>query len=340
MEAINNDKKIDTVKKLKLYIDENLYRTNKFVILPHVGIDYDALASAIGLSLIARKLKKLSCIVIDESIYEIDHMLQNIIEEEKDNYLIINSEMYLKNADLQNNMYILTDVNSASRTSLKDEVMKSDNVVIIDHHDESEKTVKTCCKWINSKMSSASEMIVKLLRLYKVKISSEVAQYLLAGIYLDTNHFTKNVEADTMDVVTKLLERGASMNKVTDLFVEDFNSDMRIQRLVSKSKFDTYTIATTLASDGFYTKEELAKAADYLLKYKVDASFVIGRFNEKEIGISARSKANINVGDVMRELGGGGNPYSAATQINSSSVENIEKQLKKIIRPSCYTNNN
>lgn len=328
------------IKELKIYIDKEVAKTNRFVIVPHNGIDYDALASAIGFSLIAKKLKKQSCIVIDDPIYDIDHMLQTIIEQEKEKYSIINREKYLKIADLSNDMFVLTDVNKINRISLNNEITRSDKVIIIDHHDEDEKTVKSDCKCINSKASSASEMMVKLLGLYKVKISREEAQYLLAGIYLDTAHLTKNVEAETARIVSKLLEYGASMNKVTDLFVEDFYSDRRIQELVGKAQFDTYTTATILASEGYYTKEELAKAADYLLKYKVDASFVCGQINDRTIGISARAKANINVGDVMHELGGGGNQYSAATQIKDSSIEEIGRQLKKVIKPSCYINKN
>lgn len=172
---------------------------------------------------------------------------------------------------------------------------------------------------------------------FKIKPTPEVANYLLAGIYLDTNKLTKNVNPETMKIVAKLLEYGANMNYVTDLFTEDFISDRRVQDLVSKAKITTYSIAIALAdSDCEYTKEELAKVADYLLKYRVDAAFSIGNIGENVIAISARSKEKVNVSYIMKQLNGGGHPYSAATRLTDCSIEEAGKRLQKIIEPIYY----
>ena len=143
-----------------------------------------------------------------------------------------------------------------------------------------------------------------------------------------------------MKAVAKLLEMGASINVVTDLLSEDFFSDRRVQSLVSRAKIDTYSIATILAEESeFYTKEELAKAADYLLKYRVDAAFAIGKIDDDTISISARSKERINVGKVMSELEGGGNRYSAATKLSNISIEEVGKRLVKLLTPKSYVEN-
>jgi c-di-AMP phosphodiesterase-like protein len=222
---------------------------------------------------------------------------------------------------------------------LKEELRNKDNVVIIDHHTEDENTIKSECKYINANISSASEIVTKLLTLYKIKPSGDVANYLLAGVYLDTNKLTKNISSDTMKNVAYLLDCGANMNIVTDLFAEDFNSDRRVQELVSKAKIITYSIALILADEGVeYTKEELAKAADYLLKYKVDAAFSIGNIGDNTISISARSKEKINVGQIMEELNGGGNQYSGATKLENTTVEEANKKLMKLIKPNYSIN--
>lgn len=330
----------ESIKNLKVNLEQKILQTNKVVIVPHNGVDYDALASSIGLSLISKKLKKESVIVIDDPIYKIDHIVQSIIDVEKDIHSIINRERYLQMLDY-NDLFILTDVNKSYMISLKEEIKRKDKVIIIDHHEEDENTIESDCKLINPTVSSASEIIVSLLCAYKIKVTPAVAQYLLAGIYLDTNKLTKNTSPATTMAVTKLLGSGASMNRVTDLFVEDFQSDRRVQELVSRAQFDTYTIATILANeDDEYTKEELAKAADYLLKYKIDASFVVGNIGDNTISISARSKEKVDVGSVMKQLNGGGNQYSAATKITDSTIEEEGKRLQKIIKPSFYVDKN
>ena len=54
------------------------------------------------------------------------------------------------------------------------------------------------------------------------------------------------------------------------------------------------------------------------------------------ISISGRSTEKINMG----ALGGGGNPYSGATKIENSTIEEVGKQLKKALKPSYYIDKN
>ncbi|MBR6690539.1 MAG: DHH family phosphoesterase [Bacilli bacterium] len=324
---------MEVIKNFKINLDQKILQSGNIVIVPHNGIDFDAIGSAIGISLVVKKLKKAPFILIDDPVYKIDHGVQLIIDEIKNNFPIITKEKYSQIATPQD-LFVLTDVNKSHMICLKDEVKNKDNVVIIDHHDEDESTLGSNCKYINSDISSASEIVTKLLNLYKIKPSSDVANYLLAGIYLDTNKLTKNISSETMKTVATLLDCGANMNVVTDLFAEDFNSDRRVQELVSKAKIITYSIALILADEGVeYTKEELAKAADYLLKYKVDAAFSIGNIGDNTISISARSKDKINVGSIMQALNGGGNQHSAATKLENTTVEEANKKLLKIIKP-------
>lgn len=328
---------MEDLKTLKMSLERKIIEASNVVIVPHNGIDFDAIASAFAIALIAKKYKKQHYIVVNDPAYKIDHGVQLIINDAKKDFTIVNKEKYLQYKK-DNDLIILTDVNKNYLISLKEEVTNNkDNVVVIDHHDSDNNTVKASLYHIDSLASSTSEILTNLLCLYKIKYSKEVANYLLSGIYLDTNKLTKNVSPNVMKIVAKLLENGADMNVVTDWFAEDFNSDRRVQELVSRAQIITYSIATILAEEGNeYTREELAKAADYLLKYKVDASYAIGEVGDNIISISARSKERVNVGKVMQELGGGGNQYSAATKIEDSNIEEVGKQLLKTIKPPFY----
>lgn len=324
------------IKNLKVNLDSKILESKNVVIVPHLGIDFDAIGSAIGISLIVKHLKRVPIIIVDDPFYKIDHGVQLIMDDAKKDFQILNTEKYQKIAR-DDDLFILTDVNKKDMISLKDQIKNEDKTIIIDHHEEDLSTVNSNCKYINCNISSASEAVSKLLNLYKIKPSPEIANYLLAGIYLDTNKLTKNISPETMKIVAFLLESGASINEVTDLFTEDFNSDRKVQELVSKSKIITYSIATILADEGVeYTKEELAKAADYLLRYKVDAAFAIGYIDDNTISVSARSKDKMNVGSVMKELEGGGNQHSAATKLNDTTIEEVGKKLMKIIEPKHY----
>jgi len=323
------------IKNLKVNLESKILASDKVIIIPHKGIDLDAIGSAIGLTLIADKLKKKSHILVDDPVYNMDHGVEVIIKEAKENTSIINKDKYEQIRE-ENDLFILTDVNK--RNLIHDiEGLQESNTIVIDHHKQDETSIKTDIEYIDTNISSASEIIANLLCQFKVKYSKEVANYLLAGILLDTNRLTKNASQETMKTINKLLDNGASMTAANDYFVEDFNSDRRIQELVNRTKFLNFTIAIIEGNDNEeYTKEELAKAADYLLRYKIDAAYAIGCVGEDTISISARSKERVNVGDVMEELDGGGNQFSAATKIIGSSIEEVGKKLVRIISPRHY----
>lgn len=327
---------MEKIKNLKINLEQKILESENVVIVPHYGVDFDAIGSAIGLAFIARKMQKPSSIIIDDHLSKIDPGVQIIIESAKKDFTIINHEKYLPTKD-DGDLFILTDVNKRHLISLENELTNPEKIIIIDHHNSDEDSIKANDVYINTDVSSASEVVAKLLFLYKLKPTPEIANYLLAGIYLDTNKLTQNTSAETMRAVAKLLENGASMNRVTDYFTEDFVSDRRVQELVSRAKIYNYSIAMVCAkSDIEYTKEELAKVADYLLKYKVDAAFAIGNIGNGTVSISARSKEKVDVGSIMQKLNGGGNQHSGATKLTDCTIEEAEKNLTKMLRPPCY----
>ena len=82
------------------------------------------------------------------------------------------------------------------------------------------------------------------------------------------------------------------------------------------------------------SEEDIAKAADRMLKYKGnDASFVMGHISDDVITVSARSKGNIDVSEIMKALGGGGNIQNAGARVTDKSIIMVEEILKE-----CMTN--
>lgn len=324
------------IKNLKLNIEQKVLGTKRVVIVPHNRIDFDAIGSALGLAVIVKKMNAEPLIVVNDDINKMQRGIQTIMADVRDNYRILTRDEYLAEMD-KDDLVILTDVNKRGMVSIGDNVDNPDRTIIIDHHDMDDTTIKSDATFVDEKVSSASEIVARLMSCLKVKCPNEIANYLLAGIYLDTNHMSKNVSNDTYLAAAKLASYGANVNRVNDLFLEDFDSDRRVQDLVNRVEMVTYTIATILADEGVtYTPEELAKAADYVLKYGVDASFAVGKVDDGVVHVSARSPENINVGEVMKTLGGGGNPASGAARIEGSSIEEVGKSLRKVLEPTGY----
>lgn len=355
---------MQNIKNLGLVLDKKLSSAKRVIIIPHLEPDFDAIGSAIGLSVLASRYKKESFILVNDSIIGQD--VKMVIDSSKDkgfNYIDKSTYLDMKSS---NDLMILTDVNKTNRICLNEE-LRPKKTIVIDHHNEDEYTVKTKNKFIDQSISSASEIVTKLLHLMKIKYGSDIANYLLAGIYLDTTYFSQKVSSSTMKMVIKLLENGASIERVSEFFTEDFLIDRKIQRLLDKTVISTFsmanvsgekelytkeelekisnyllnykTIMTTfsmaivIGGEEIYTREELAKAANYLLKYKTDASLAIGKIGNNITAVSARSKGKVNVGEIMRQLNGGGNFQSAAANLEGISPMEVNKKLEKTLIP-------
>lgn len=326
---------LNDLKTLKKSLEGKIEECDRTIILPHNNADYDAIGSAIGLSMIPKKLKKPSYVLCNDSTYKMEFGLQKILEEAKDNVEFINKDKYFSMEGVRD-LFILTDVSNLKLISIPEIVNKSSDIIVIDHHDKTPYLVTGNYNYVDTKASSASEIVTRLLKTFKIKIPSNIANYLLAGIYLDTEKFSK-ISGETSKVMTTLFDSGASMDVVKKWFVESFESYKKVQCVVSNVNLLNYKLAIALGEeDVFYQREELAKAADAILKFDVDASFAIGRIDNDTISISARGNNLVDVGSIMRELDGGGNHHAAATKIDGSNLIETKDRLVKVLKPKYY----
>jgi c-di-AMP phosphodiesterase-like protein len=318
---------------LKFTIENALLENDTVFIVPHDNPDFDAIGSAVGLAILCKKYKKNVYIIINDTQDKIEYGARKVINEIKDKIKIITA------ADVTSlltpkSLLITTDVNKEYLISVKDKLELFNDVLIIDHHKQDEKTIKRGKRFINDSSSSTCEIIAKLLNDFNIKINANYANYLLAGIILDTNKFSKNANPETFEIVYKLTKNGADTAIASNLFLEDFEHDRVIQKLVDSTNFFSFNIA--IATDlhkRIYLPEDIAKTADYLLKYNINASFVLGYITDDIISISARSKGTIDVNEIMHCFGGGGNKYSAAAKVKYPSIEEVKNTLIKTITP-------
>ena len=311
--------------------------SDKVIIVPHNAIDFDAIGSAIGLSFIAKELGKEAFVIINDPVNLMAPEIKAIVEESKKNFHIINKERY-KALIGDNDLYILTDVNRKKLVSIPEYLTNPENIVIIDHHNIYDETVESNYQYINNDHSSASEIVVTLLNKYYALglISNNVANYLYAGISLDTGLYNgqlkNNINPTTWISLADLQKNGANVAKVKTWFKEDFNNYLKLQNLVSKAQL--FNFSMTLMADGEldYSATLVAKAADDGLNYS-DVSFAIGVIEDGLVSISGRSTGMVNIGTIMKELGGGGTIYSGNARISDVSVYEAAKKLKKVLRP-------
>ncbi len=343
--------KLKDIKEIKEMLETAINDSAKVFIVSHDVPDYDAIGSALGISTLCKFLEKESYIIVNDADIELEPGVKKIIDDNKEVHNIINLEEFKKLKD-KNSILITTDVNKVNRISVKDYLDSFKDIIIIDHHNEDDNTIQTEKKYINTKVSSASEMIALVLNAAKTKYNKEIANYLLAGIILDSGRYVRNATDTTHDISKKLIRMGADTKYVNDLFLRKFDDEGRISLLIypegntifktiAYSLLNEYNVTFTLnrkSPDTIYKKVDIAKASDKMLKFEIDAAFVVGYVNENVVSISARSRSDIDVGKIMSNMNGGGSPESAATRIEGvNDILEIEEILMQKVEE--YINN-
>ena len=342
----------DKMNQLKKTLINKLSDVEKVYIVPHVNMDFDAIASASALYEICKSYGKEVYIVTDDLYDVMEASFRIMYKELTEKYNFITTKK-LENIRTDRELVIMTDTNKKNLIPIKN-IDSYNNIIIIDHHKTDNNTVETDDIFIETEISSASEIVFNLIKKFNINIDEYLAHGLLAGIYLDTNRLSRNFKSSTSRAVTELMELGANSDDVNNLFViANFDSDRRqrklIDRLIDSAKFDMYNIAITMnetEENAIYCSEDLAKAADYLLQYAIDAAFVVGFIDKEELGeghknlvaVKARSKTKkdtltIDVCEVMKLFNGGGDVNRAACIIETDNIKGVVEALHYIMRP-------
>ena len=349
MEKYNLGQSLNNLEKT---LFKEICNSNKVIIVSHNHMDFDALASSTALAEIVKSYGQEAYIVTNDDENTMKDNFRSMFYEVKNKYNVINSEQLIEIQD-SNDLVILTDVNSIRRTPLKN-INNFNRIIVIDHHELDDEVVNTDNLFVNQDISSASEILFTVLKKLDIYIEQDLAQRLLAGIYQDTTALFLLKNSSTLLTLTKLFDYGANFQEIQELFTLDFNEDRIINDLIDCTRFYkyynevySYNVAITMNTDEpekIYTSEQLANAVDYLLKYSVNAAFVIGftdraclgEGHKDRISIKARSKFGekefVDVGSIMRLINGGGGKNRAAATIKTSNIDEVADSLIELIR--------
>jgi c-di-AMP phosphodiesterase-like protein len=152
---------------------------------------------------------------------------------------------------------------------------------------------------------------------------------------LDTNNFTRNAGAQTIEITHYLYTRGAHTSVVREFFNESLDELLLTGEFESKARLYRDDIAITwMTLDRNCSSENrviASKVADNLLHVKgVKASFALVKI-ENDVIISGRSKGEVNVQLILERLKGGGHFEIAGAQVKNTSLTRTCEMLKNAI---------
>ena len=324
--------------KVKSRVMANAFReliadAGEVYVMGHTFADMDAVGAAAGICCAARKRGKKAHIVIDAEHNAARTMLERLDAlPEYDDVFLSPGDAFLKmRADT---LLVVVDTNRPDMVESPQLLESSNRVAVIDHHRRAASYIENAAfSFHEPYASSASELVTELLQ-YLIEPSDllrEEAGALLAGIVLDTKHFTQRTGGRTFEAAAFLRRSGADTAEVQRLFQNDLKDMVTKYDIIRRAEMYRGNIAISVVEEPGVDRIAAAQAADELLTLKgVQASFVIYAA-EGAVLMSARSLGEINVQVILEALGGGGNSTTAGGRIADSDPESVRQQLLGVL---------
>ena len=314
-------------------LKEIIASKDQVLVMGHRLPDVDSFGAAIGICRIARICNKEAHIVLHDvagALQPMTSLFMDRAEYAEDMIITPKDAMEMVTA---NTVLVVVDVNRPAITECPDLLRMCKTVVVIDHHRQGADTIENATlSYIEPYASSSCEMVSEILQYTadNLRIRSEEADCLYAGIVIDTNNFLSKSGVRTFEAAAFLRRNGADVTRVRKMFREE--------AIDYKTKADAVSQAEIYRGDyaiSYCQGEEVAnptvigaQAANELLNIKgVKASFVLTPYQGK-IYISARSIDEVNVQVIMERMGGGGHLNVAACQMENATLAEAEGALK------------
>ena len=311
----------DEILKFK----EQLNEASSIALISHLDPDGDNLGSLTALSK--------SLLNLGKKVYPIE--FDKIPENLK---FLPNLDLLSDNTDINIDMIICLDCANYKRLGQIDELFnKSKFRINIDHHQSNE--FYGDVNIVKKGYSSTCELVFDVINEVNLPIDEEISMSLLTGISTDTGRFLYSATtANTLAKASKLVENGADMMKINELIYQSkkFEAQLLENEILSKTEiYNDYVAIGFVMTDQLNKYNVEISDIDSVINTfrdtdKIKISVLIKQQTENEYKVSFRSKGNINVGLIAKNLGGGGHKNAAATRI-TGDFETVSNKIKEEI---------
>lgn len=301
----------------------------KFLITSHVRLDGDALGSELALYLMLKDLGKEAVIWNQDptphqyrflpASGHIVHALDNI--GEYDVGFVLDCSELDRVGDI-----------SASIGGIR-------TLINIDHHVSNDGFCPL--KILDAHASSTGELLYRLMRTMRVKMTKDICTNLYAAILTDTGGFRySSTHQETLRAAGDLVEGGADPQWISENIYES-DPPVKLQLLTRVLETLTLDLETKTASL-VVTKQHLRDTGAMMEHTEgfidiprtvkgIDIAMLYTQIGENSFKLSLRSKGKVNVEKIARKFGGGGHVNAAACRIEGN-LDEIKRRVLEAVK--------
>ncbi len=237
------------------------------------------------------------------------------------------------------NSLIVVDVNKWDRLDGMDQLRKRDDLEIIlwDHH--SGKGDMDPSWQCHEKMGSNMTLMVRRLKKQKKVLTPMQATLFLAGLYEDTGNLTfPSSTAEDAYAAGFLLERKADLNIIGSFLRPAYGEKQKkvlfaMLKSATRSRVNGYDISFNKLEIKGHVDNLAVVVSMYREILNVDAAFgvFISKDRSRCIVIGRSNIDSLNMGSIMRSMGGGGHPGAGAAMLKSVNPDAVEEWIRELI---------
>ena len=296
------------------------------VVTTHKHTDFDALASMIAATLVYPDAVPVLSKPLNPNVKEFLSIHKDLLK--------VRSWQEIDSRQITG--LIIVDTGSWDRLSVPADIRGRTDVDIIlyDHHPQ-EGDIPARLAYREQIGANISLMLRPIMAMGE-GLTPIQATLFLAGLYEDTGSLSfPSTTPEDARAAAYLLEQKADLNLLGYLLRPAYRQKQKeilFEMLQSgrRSKIDGLFVAfSRLSLDGFV--ENLAVVV-HMYREILNADAAFGLFQDKDRGtctVIARSNGDkVDVGSIMRSLGGGGHPGAASAQVRDQSMEAVEGRIR------------
>jgi tRNA nucleotidyltransferase (CCA-adding enzyme) len=300
------------------------------VITTHLNADFDALASMVA----AKKLYPQALLVFPGAQ-----------ETSLRDFFIRSSSYFLEFARLKQappeeiKRLILVDTRQASRIGRYAEAAASDEVEIhiYDHHPDSPDDVHGSVEVVQF-LGSTTAILTRIIKEKGLEISPEEATIMALGIFEDTGSFTfSSTTPEDFEAGAYLLKQGADLNVVSGILSREMSAEqvaLLNSLLEHTSHFHVDGIEVVLAHSTAkeYVPDFAVVAHRFMDMGNIQVLFALAQMEERVYVVGRSRVPEVNVAEILAELGGGGHSYAASAALKGVPLTQVEEQLRQLLQ--------